>query len=59
MNQREVKKNQKVKLTIEKLREFEGFETISDEEAEDIIWSLRKISEIYFDCFQKRLLKKC
>lgn len=35
-------------LTIEKLREFKGFESVSDDEAERIIYSVKELSIILY-----------
>jgi hypothetical protein len=49
--------NKKKKLTIEKLRKFEGFENISDSEAEGFIRSYGTFSLIAYKCFQKQIVK--
>lgn len=42
-------------LTIEKLREFRGFENVSDEEAEKVIHSVKELSVILYQYY---LIKK-
>ena len=42
-------------LTIEKLRTFEGFETVSEAEAENIIRTIKQFTIIAYDCFQKKI----
>ena len=49
--------NEKERLTIEKLRKFEGFESISDSEAEGFIRSYGTFSLIAYNCFQKQIVK--
>lgn len=39
-------------LTVERLREFPGFQAVSDEEAREIITSLEKLSLILFSHIQ-------
>ena len=58
MNNRDVKKKEKEKLTIEKLREFEGFEDISDEEAEEQLRAMDVIITLAFKSFQRKIIKK-
>lgn len=41
--------NEKIKITIEELRKFKGFETISDSEAESIIDSLAQLAIIAYN----------
>jgi hypothetical protein len=50
-------KHEKEKFTIEKLKIFEGFENISDNEANEILKSYDAFSSIIYDCFQKEILK--
>lgn len=40
-------------LTKEKLRKYKGFECITDAEAENIICSLKKYSELTYKLFQE------
>ena len=44
-------------LTVKKLREFEGFENLSNTEAEELIETYRKFSIITFNFFNKQLIK--
>lgn len=44
-------------LTIEKVKQFKGFENISDEEAENIAYSLKQFSLLTYRYYQ-RLKKK-
>lgn len=41
-------------LTIEKLRQFEGFEDFSDEQAEDRIRGLRTLADIMCKCYFRK-----
>ena len=40
-------------LTIEKLRSFEGLENLTDEEAQEIIFSLVQLASITFELFKE------
>ncbi|WP_155959317.1 hypothetical protein [Flavobacterium saliperosum] len=40
---------EKLKLTFEELRKFEGFENISDSECEEIIESLLKLAMVVYN----------
>ena len=40
-------------LTREKLRKYKGLQNITDKEAENIIYSLRKYSELTYRLFQE------
>ena len=44
-------------LTVEKVKQFKGFENISDEEAENIAYSLKQFSLLTYRYYQ-RLKKK-
>ena len=44
-------------LTIKELRKFEGFETITDDKANELLKSYDAFSSIIYDCFQKEILK--
>ncbi len=48
----------KEKLTVAKLRTFEGFENISIDKASEIIKSLEALSSILYDSFQLNILNK-
>ncbi|MCG2610645.1 hypothetical protein LZZ90_03905 [Flavobacterium sp. SM15] len=41
--------NEKIKLTIEELRKFKGFEAVSDSDAENIIDSLAQLAIIAYN----------
>ncbi|KFC57859.1 hypothetical protein [Flavobacterium gilvum] len=41
--------NEKIRLTIDELRKFEGFETITDSDAETIIESLFQLAIIGYN----------
>jgi hypothetical protein len=52
----QLKKNQKINdedLTIEKVKQFKGFENISDEQAQHIADTLKKFSIIVYNYFQR------
>lgn len=51
INSKELKNTQN--LTIEELREFEGLEHLTDEEAEDIVKSLKELSILLFYTVRK------
>lgn len=40
-------------LTIEKLKTFEGLENLTDEEAQEIIFSLVQLASITFELFKE------
>ena len=44
----------KKKLTIAQLKSFKGYENVSEEEAEDTIASLEKLSSIFFELYLKK-----
>ena len=46
------------KFTIEKLRTYEGYENLTDEEAEEVLKSYDLFANILFNNFQKHVLKK-
>ena len=48
----------KEELSIGRLREFTGFENIDDEEANEIVYSLKSLSIILFNSFEEHLKKK-
>jgi hypothetical protein len=52
MPSKESEPNEQNVLTIEKLRTFEGFENIRDEEAEEIILNLSILSSILYKTYQ-------
>jgi len=43
-------------LTVEKLRTFEGFEDLSESEAEDIIKSYNIFATVTYNYFQNQIL---
>lgn len=49
--------NEKEIFTIEKLKIFEEFENISDDEANELLKSYDSFSSIIYDCFQEEILK--
>ena len=51
------KKNKETKgLTVERLRTFEGFEDLSESEAEDIIKSYNIFATVTYNYFQNQIL---
>ncbi len=49
--------NEKERLTIEKLRKFDGFENMSDNEADEMVTSLKTLSILLFESFEKHVYK--
>ncbi len=53
------KKTKKHKrLTIAELRQFKGFDSISDEEAENTIGTLEKLSVLFYSLYKKQQVIK-
>ena len=52
------KKNETGELTVERLKKFEGFEHLSDEEASEVIANYDRFLELTFTSFQRRINKK-
>jgi len=50
--------NQLQDLTIEKLRTFAGFENTSNEEAENIIQTIKQFTIIAYNCYRKSIEQK-
>jgi hypothetical protein len=48
------KDRKKKRLTISELKEFKGYDNVSDEEAEYAISSLEKISILFMELFQAK-----
>lgn len=48
--------DEKGSLTVEKLREFEGFENISDKEAGELINTYRQFSLLTYEFFNRQIL---
>ncbi len=46
------------RLTIERLRQFKGLENLTDEEAQESIEALEKLSVIMFELYQQEKAKK-
>jgi hypothetical protein len=44
-------------LTVQKLRTFKGFENTTEDEAENIILNLSRLSSILYKTFQKHINK--
>ena len=44
----------KKKLTIAQLKSFKGYENVSEDEAEDTIATLEKLSSIFFELYLKK-----
>ena len=57
MNNQKLKPKER-KFTIEKLRTYEGYENLTDEQAEKVLQSYDLFSKILFNNFQKHVLKK-
>ena len=45
-------------LTVEKVKQFKGFENISDEEAENIAYSLKQFSLLTYRYYQRQKKKE-
>jgi hypothetical protein len=45
---------QKEALTVEKLKSFEGMEKLSDDEAQEIVYSIRTFSNIVYEFFKQK-----
>ncbi len=56
-NTNEGRRRVKEELSIDKLREFKGFENINDEEASELVYSLKTFSIILFNSFEEQLKK--
>jgi hypothetical protein len=48
------KDRKKKRLTISELKEFKGYDNVSEEEAEYVISSLEKISILFMELFQAK-----
>lgn len=46
------------RLTVEELRNCKGFENYTDEEAEEVIQTLERLSILFYELHQKELMKK-
>jgi hypothetical protein len=55
MNIIDGEENQLQDLTIEKLRTFVGFESTSDEEAENIIQTIKQFTIIAYNSYRKNI----
>lgn len=53
----EVTKKHK-RLTVEELRSCKGFENISEDEAEEIIQLLEKLSILFYELYMKQKMQK-
>ena len=50
--------NKSYELTTDQLKKFEGFENMTEEEAKEIIFSLKELSRILFGMFTKSIEKE-
>ncbi len=50
--------NKSYELTTDQLKKFEGFENMTEEEAKEIIFSLKELSRILFGMFTKTIEKE-
>jgi len=50
--------NKTYELTTDQLKKFEGFENMTEEEAKEIIFSLKELSRILFGMFTKTIEKE-
>ena len=50
--------NKSYELTTDQLKKFEGFENMTEEEAKEIIFSLKELSRILFGMFAKSIEKE-
>jgi hypothetical protein len=46
------------RLTVEELRSCKGFENISEEEAEEVILLLEKLSILFYELYMKQKMQK-
>ena len=51
------KDNETKGLTIDKLREFKGYEKMNDDEASEMVSSMNLLSRMLFDSFEKHVFK--